>query len=757
LQSAARAVGGEIFNQLLGGLNAIAGAAGGINNGISPTPSSAMADCIIPRLNPRRPAEPDEDPHPIRGRPAGGWGDPHLISHDGLGFDFQGGGDYAYIESDTLILQTRQIVIGASSDVSRIEAIAIRFGETTVVLNDPIDPSRIGSESGLQDLITVNGTDLPIGLGGWIDLDTQGSFAMRFKRYTYVYIVGTLQMIMRHGGGVVELVLDESLRANVKGVLGNFDGDPTNDLQTTAGTAFTADDTDTLNGAFRQSWLREGNASLFNSPYDPNVNGAIMPANVPTLSDVAPSVRQAAADRCAEAGVTHGYTQYGCVYDMVFDTDDRWLDDAVDIAERGPNIVPAAALASPEAEPILIGIDARVSPDVPAPGAGNIALPNEVDRYTITIPAFTTRVLRPREPCLGVQAFGVLVDSATAAPVEYSLSCGTSVPLPTGESTLSVFSHSGDTGVYSFDVVDLAVVDLGTVALDTLIDGNVAADNRLDATIPGNAGDRVFITTQRNDNCGRQWEIVDANGAVIKRTSVCLDLGLHALANPVPYRLRILPGPGVGYAFNVLSVDADTTDIVGDETQFDLTVTTPGQRASATFPVTQGERIYIDRAGGVASGTLILSAPDGSEVARTGASQEDLQITANSSGDYTLTLDPRNDFTGVVSITLIRVASDTDITVNKGQRFTLTISTFGQTATASIDLSAGETLTVSRVSTDVQSGIAAIPAVESPGGTDRFLIIGSRTITASVGGAYQIVLRSSEQDGFIGTMTFEVN
>ena len=756
---ASRAVGGEIVNRLLGGLNDVLGAAAGVDNGISPTPSSAMADCIVPRLNPPPPGRPDENPSPVI-PPAGGWGDPHLISHDGLGFDFQGEGDYAYVQSDAVVVQARQVRIHPSRRVSRIAAVAIRAGDTTVVINDPIDPSRIGSAPGLRDLITVDGEDVPIGLGGWIELDDRGSFVMRFDRHTYVSLAGTLRLLIGHGGSKLELVLDDSLRGAVTGVLGDFDGDPSNDLRTAAGATFAVDDTETLYGAFLRGWIREGGASLFNSPFvpfAPDAGNAVAPGDVPTVADAAPSVRAAAAERCAEAGVSFGYVRHGCVYDLVFDENDRWLADAADIAERDLDIVPATALAATGDGRISVGIDARVSSGVPTPGAGALGVAGEVDRYAITLPIGALRVLRPLEPCSDVQTFGLLLDPAGASPVEHPFACGSSVLLPSGESTVSVFSHGGDTGAYAFDLAEPATTDIGVVALDTPIEGSLPVEERLVATLPGGEGDRVFVASRRENDCGRRWELTDGDGNTVRRTSVCVDLGLLAPKGAAPHGVRILPGPGVDFGFVVLSVDADTTTDVDGETRFDLIVSTPGQRASATFPLTAGERIYIDREGGVDSGTLILTGPDSAEVDRTSAFEEDLRIDVERGGDHTLTLEPRGDFTGTVPVTLIRVANDTDVAVRRGESVTLTLSTLGQRASASIDLVAGETLSVTIVSRDVVSGIAATPAIELPGGTERLAIFGSRTITASVDGTYRIVLESSENDDFIGSMTFEVD
>jgi len=71
-----------------------------------------------------------------------------------------------------------------------------------------------------------------------------------------------------------------------------------------------------------------------------------------------------------------------------------------------------------------------------------------------------------------------------------------------------------------------------------------------------------------------------------------------------------------------------------------------------------------------------------------------VQFQAQTSGTYTVTLEPLNDFTGVVNATLIEIADDTEIEVIRGQQFTLTLATPGQRASASFNAAAGDTYTV---------------------------------------------------------------
>jgi hypothetical protein len=754
---AGRAVGGQLLNEMLGGFNKIIGAAAGIENGLSPTPSSLMGDCIIPRLNPPIPDEPDSDPSPVR-PPAGGWGDPHLITHDGLGFDFQGAGDYAYVESESLTVHARQIRLSNTASVSRLKAFAIRFDDTTVVIKDPIDPSQINSVPGLDDVITVNGEDMPIGLGGWIDLDAQGSYIMRLRSHTYLQIVGKVRMLVGHDGNTFKLLLDESLQGAVTGALGDFDGNPSNDLKTASGDSFSISDVDTLYGAFLDGWLRQGADSLFNSPFDPLTGGNIRPGEVRTLSDIALSAREAAAERCLAAGVSAGFPLHGCIYDMVFDEDIKWLADAAEITDGNFNVIPATSFGASNDTAIALESNASVFPGQPTNAAGALGVINEKDIYTITLPPGASRILNPVAPCTTAQPFSLLLlNQGNATTVEQPLVCGASIPLPPGQSTLTVFSHGGDTGDYRFNIIEPADTEIGVIALDTLIEGTLSAQERLNATLPSDAGSRVFIVSNQEQNCERVWEISDGSGVVVKRTSTCLDLGPVDIGNNTPYSLKIQPASSGTYRFTVLTVLGDTVIGPGDDRYFELNITSPAQQASAEFSLTEGDRIYVDREGGVVSGTLFVTGPESFEIVRSSPSQEDIQFEANISGIYTLTLIPEGAFTGMVPISLVSVADDINVSVSLGQTFSLALSTLGQRASASFELVEGQSLTVTATTTSTLSGIAMIPAVLRPDNVLPLAIFGSRTITAQVTGTYQVYILSTETNGFTGVVEFSLN
>ena len=755
---AGRAVGGEILNQVLGGLDRIAGAAGGIDNGVSPTPSSAFADCIAPRLNPPSREPVSTDPSPVGSSPprmpSVGWGDPHLVTHDGLGYGFQGAGDYAYVESADLTVQARHFRLSRSASVSRIRAFAVRFGDDTVVINDPIDRSLIGSAPGLDDVIVVNGIDVPIGLGGWIDLDGAGSFVQRYRGHTYLRAQGRLDLLVSHDGNTFQLALDESLRGAVAGLLGDFDGDARNDLLTAAGDPVTVDDTEALHGRFLDGWLRSGDESLFNSAYDPDVLGAYAPASRLDLGTASAAAREAAVARCIEAGAARGFLLQGCAYDVVFDGDETLLAPLAALQRSAPNAVSAAASSSRATPVTTLSIDARVTPGQPVAEAGRLDASFEVDRYRLSVPPGARRSLVWRAPCSTARTYQVLVTLDPGTSADYSPTCGGGIPLPSGSLALRVYAPGGDTGEYRFDLVEPASTDLGTVALDTRVEGVVGENERLVATLPGSVGDALYVASELTAGCARGWRLIDGDAVVLTGNSVCNDLGRVILGDDAPVRVDFDPSIAGPYAFRVLSVGDAQVTVSGVDRRFRLSVATPGQEAAATFDAVAGERLYIDRDGGVGSGTLVLSDGDGAVLATTTPGQEDLEATVDAGGSYRLTLRPDGSFTGTVAVEVVSVADDTDIVVERGDVFTLTLTTLGQRATASFAVRAGESFTVTRSGTDTVSGIAAIPGILVPDDPDPVAVFGTRTLTAEASGTYRVVLDSSERDDFIGSMSF---
>jgi hypothetical protein len=147
----------------------------------------------------------------------------------------------------------------------------------------------------------------------------------------------------------------------------------------------------------------------------------------------------------------------------------------------------------------------------------------------------------------------------------------------------------------------------------------------------------------------------------------------------------------------------DVTDVTGTITAggapVTVTITTPGQNASLTFPGTTGQRVSLKVSNvTVWSTALKILNPNGSTL-WTGSTLLSgtfvNPLTLGSTGTYTITIDPDSSYTGNLTFTLYNVPADptATLTINGGGA-TLTTTTPGQNALATFAGTSGQLLTV---------------------------------------------------------------
>ncbi|MET1414786.1 Ig-like domain-containing protein [Roseibium sp. HPY-6] len=234
-------------------------------------------------------------PNPPLGATASNWGDPHIVTLDGLGYDFQAVGEFTLIEAtsgDPLNVQVRYKPVLGSDIASQTSAVATTLGTARVVID--IDAAS---------LVTVNGVafDLATAAGGASLGDGQIFFDGEI--ITLVYANGEQLHVTEPGDFLNTNVYLNSGR-DVRGLLGDGDGDPSNDLALKDGTTLSQPvDFDVLYGAFAADWRITDSTSLFNYPAGQGTDDFTdlsFPSGVLSIDDLPDEILQPLLDATAD-------------------------------------------------------------------------------------------------------------------------------------------------------------------------------------------------------------------------------------------------------------------------------------------------------------------------------------------------------------------------------------------------------------------------------------------------------------------------
>jgi hypothetical protein len=180
-------------------------------------------------------------------------GEPHLLTRDGLMYDLHATGDFVLLATDTgIVIQTRQTQVPNRPGLAWNTATAIRLGSHRInVVPDPLRLSIDGTQVELAD-----------GVPHWISDGDE------------LVVSGLSLFVERATGDRIEIATNPSypmldVKATIvsgpsRGLLGDGDGDPTNDLAIRNGPtlSYPAPYAD-LYGPFVQSWVVSPEESLF--------------------------------------------------------------------------------------------------------------------------------------------------------------------------------------------------------------------------------------------------------------------------------------------------------------------------------------------------------------------------------------------------------------------------------------------------------------------------------------------------------------
>ncbi|WP_372613434.1 VWD domain-containing protein, partial [Aquicoccus sp.] len=319
----------------------------------------------------QEPGEPENTPPaPSGAAPAWTLGDPHLLTVDGVGYDFHAVGEYVLLRGQAgesvngFEIQSRMTPAkddeGADlDDVSVNQAIAMRAANGDAVMIDSND----------AEPLSVNGTVQTIEDGEFLDVGddriyrTGETYTMVFAGDDGTINDGDTQVAVKVLDGRVDLSvrISDELAGRVEGLLGDGDGDRSNDVALADGTVlerpFAFDD---LYGDYRDDWRVDDEAdSLFTYDtgeslagfYDPD-----KPGSVTTADDFDPAEQDAARQAAEDAGLTPGSVNFdNAVLDFLLTGDSSFVESSASEDVAAPETTSSAPTLDVGQERATIG------------------------------------------------------------------------------------------------------------------------------------------------------------------------------------------------------------------------------------------------------------------------------------------------------------------------------------------------------------------------------------------------------------------
>ena len=246
-------------------------------------------------------------------------GDPHLTTFDLAYYDFMGVGEFVLVRStagDALEVQTRQLPLENLKTISVNMAVAFRLGTHRIEMSIVDNATQVRIDG---DVVELPRGEKALPGGGAVERresDLRGDgYDVRWPDGSAAAVDG----IGRHGYRIL-VKLATARAGKVEGLLGNFDGDPTNDIAPAKGAALAQPVAfNQLYPSYADSWRVAQNESLFTYAAGQSTE-TFTDRGFPTkpigVADLDATRRAEAEAICRWAGVTDPWQFTECVFDV---------------------------------------------------------------------------------------------------------------------------------------------------------------------------------------------------------------------------------------------------------------------------------------------------------------------------------------------------------------------------------------------------------------------------------------------------------
>ena len=522
------------------------------------TPVAGNSAAIVPT-----PVQPPPPPPLV---PGVAWGDVHMVTFDGLAYNFQAAGEFVLAKStvagDSYQVQIRTAPYSQGATVSVITEIAASVGSDRVTFG--LNRNDVVSIDGVQTAMTV-GQSVNIGNGAGMLTETSAS------SFKLTWSTGEALDVTDSGTymNVTTTLAPGSGAGSVQGLLGSDSG-AANDFQLADGTVIPQPlTTSELYGEFANAWrIPAGTQGLFDYGLNETTNNFTdlnFPADQVSLGDLPANLVAAAAAAVAAAGITDPGLSLDAELDLIVTGNLGSLDASQNVQQNGVTTA-LADITGSLTPPALAGVSAVAASQVESASGTTAVLFNAyLTKATSTDTTIAYAVVAPGAEDLGF------------SPASLAAFGGT---LPTGTVTIAAGQTSAQ---FTVDVPNSVLGTLPSGALDVLIGAPA------DVPVFAPTAQTLLVNDMPEPGVAPVPSIfeVSSKGTLIQTTSgYVLNLGNVVEGEAAQVQLAIA---------NVANAPADNLGgAISDVGTGGFSATGEGTLASALAPGQNYQGLYVD-------------------------------------------------------------------------------------------------------------------------------------------------------------------